>query len=413
MLRRTNFRSASRSRRAATMATRSTAGETGETIALVLQGGGALGAYQAGAYAALDAAGYLPDWLAGISIGAINAAIIAGNPPARRVERLRTFWETVSSNLPVTFDLVEAAWAPFHHASAAATLTHGAPGFFTPRFPPPWLLPPRTATMSFYDSTPLRGTLEALVDFDLLNRGEPGPGRPRISVGAVNIQTGNFAYFDNARQRLGPEHIMASGALPPGLPPIEIDGQYYWDGGLISNTPLEYVLDTTAPGNLLAFQVDLFSAQGPLPDDLLEAAEREKDIRYSSRTRLNTDTAKRRRRARLAVERLLAKLPPEFADDPDAKYLEHLAAPGSLTIAHLIYRSKHVGTYAKDYEFSRLSIEEHWAAGVRDVEATLSDPGWASRPKGGDEIRIFDLARREPAPLDPNAPLRRPKGPKP
>lgn len=386
------------------MAKRSTDGETGETIALVLQGGGALGAYQAGAYAALDAAGYHPDWIAGISIGAINAAIIAGNPPDLRVARLRDFWETVSANLPMTFDIAEAAWAPFHHASAATTLMQGAPGFFKPRFPPPWTWPQHTATMSFYDTAPLRETLERLVDFDLLNRGEPGPGRPRISVGAVNIQTGNFAYFDNARQRIAPEHIMASGALPPGLPPVEIDGQYYWDGGLVSNTPLEYVLDVAAPGHLLAFQVDLFSAEGPLPDDLLEAGEREKDIRYSSRTRLNTDTAKRLRRARLAVERLLAKLPAELADDPDAMYLRHIAPPGSLTIAHLIYRSKHTGTYAKDYEFSRLSVEEHWSAGVRDVEATLADPGWASRPVGGDEIRIFDLARREAAPLDPSGP---------
>jgi NTE family protein len=380
------------------------AGETGETIALVLQGGGALGAYQAGAYAALNAAGYRPDWVAGISIGAINAAIIAGNPPGLRVARLRDFWETVSSNLPMTFDLAEAAWAPFHHASAATTLMQGAPGFFKPRFPPPWLWPQRTATMSFYDTTPLRETLERLVDFDLLNRGEPGPGRPRISIGAVNIQTGNFAYFDNARQRIGPEHIMASGALPPGLPPVEIDGQYYWDGGLVSNTPLDYVLETAAPGDMLAFQVDLFSAEGPLPDDLLEAVEREQDIRYSSRTRLNTDTAKRRRRAQHAIERLLAKLPAAFAEDPDVKFLRGLAPPGDLTIAHLIYRSKHTGTYAKDYEFSRISVEEHWSAGVRDVEATLADPGWTSRRAGADGLRIFDRARQDPAPLDPSGP---------
>jgi len=207
-----------------------------EERVLVLQGGGALGAYQGGVFQALQEAQLEPDWVAGISIGAINSALIAGNPPERRVARLREFWETVSSALPggvLSLDRIDGMFrAPINEASAVHALLFGVPGFFTPRVPPPQLQPEGTmAAISYYDTTPLKATLQRPLDFDVLNG-----GRVRLSVGAVNVETGNFIYFDTAHDRVDVRHIMASGALPPGLPPVEIDGEYYWDGGLVSPT---------------------------------------------------------------------------------------------------------------------------------------------------------------------------------
>src|SRR5437868_9429845 len=258
---------------------------------LVLQGGGALGSYQAGAYQALCHCNFEPAWVAGISIGAVNAAIIAGNARENRVERLKQFWELVSAPVPWSpISSADGARSLFNETSAAFIATFGVPGFFRPRFPPAPLWPEGTPeSQSYYDTTPLRATLERLVDFDRINTLET-----RLSVGAVSVTTGNFKYFDNLEfrklgKKMGAEHIMASGALPPGFPSIEIDGEHFWDGGIASNTPLDYVLDAEVANDLLIFQVDLFSARGLLPRSLLEAAEREKDIRYSSRTRLNTD----------------------------------------------------------------------------------------------------------------------------
>ena len=267
-----------------------------EKTVLVLQGGGALGAYQGGAYEALAEGGQIPDWVAGISIGAINGAIIAGNPPERRVERLRQFWDLVSSNLiamPLNSD--DTSRRIFNETSAAFVASSGAPGFFAPRFPPALFMPPGSVdAISVYDTTPLHATLFDLIDFNLLNS-----GAVRLSVGAVQVRTGNFKYFDSARETITPDHIMASGALPPGFPPIVIDGEAYWDGGLVSNTPLQYVLDGGGPReDMCVFQIDLFSASGPLPESLFDVAQREKEIRYSSRTRFNTDMIKNGRDGR-------------------------------------------------------------------------------------------------------------------
>jgi NTE family protein len=357
----------------------------------VLQGGGALGSYQAGVFEALAAEGIAPDWVAGISIGAINAALIAGNAPAERVARLREFWELVSSAVP------EPAWSPdgqlhrwLNRLAATQALFFGVPGFFTPRIPPAPLQPRGTlAAISYYDTTPLKDTLERLVDFERLNSGEL-----RLSIGAVNVRTGNLTYFDSAKQRLDVRHVMASGALPPGFPPVEIDGEHYWDGGLASNTPLNYVLDQPGSGHRTVFQVDLFPARGPLPKTMERVGEREKDIRYSSRTRLNTDMDVRRRRATAALMRLLQKLPPELRDDPDARRLTEELRTNcvSFDIVHLIYRAKRYESQAKDYEFSRLSMREHWASGHADVVQTVHDPRWTGRgPAELHGVRVFDL----------------------
>src|SRR5260370_10963505 len=283
---------------------------------LVLQGGGALGSYQAGAYQALCHCDFEPEWVAGISIGAINAAIIAGNAPEKRVARLKEFWEMVSA--PVPWNPVvksDRGRSVFNETSAALIATFGVPGFFTPRIPPAPLWPSgRPEAQSYYDTAPVKKTLERLFDFDRIN-----DLKCRLSVGAVGVTSGNFRYFDNVEfkregKRIGPEHIMASGALPPGFPAIMIDGEYYWDGGISSNTPLDYVLDAETDRDLLIFQVDLFSARGRLPETLLEAAEREKDIRFSSRTRMNTDKNRQLHNARKAVSDLLSKLPEHLKD---------------------------------------------------------------------------------------------------
>ena len=377
----------------------------GERQVLVLQGGGALGAYQAGVYEALHHGGHNPTWLAGISIGAINAALIAGNPPERRVERLREFWELASSTLATSPLFVSETVRPwFSELSAGWIAALGVPGFFAPRFLPPILQPSGTsAAISFYDTAPLRSTLERLVDFDRINAGPI-----RLSVGAVHVTTGNFVYFDSDRQRIGPEHVMASGALPPGFPPVEIDGELYWDGGLVSNTPVQYVLDEEQREDLLVFQVDLFSARGEAPRTLSEAAAREKDIRYSSRTRLNTDTSLELRRAKALARKLLARVPPARRDEPHIRELEAFSQDNAVTVAHLIFRAQRSDFGAKDYEFSRLAMLEHWRAGTADVLRTLRHPAWTGRSRPEHGVTVFDLGRGGP---DLAAGAQEPSGP--
>lgn len=362
-----------------------------ETLVLVLQGGGALGAYQAGAYAALHEAGYQPNWLAGISIGAINSAIIAGNPPDQRVRRLREFWHIVSSGLTARPPLPNrVARSAFNHASAALAACLGIPGFFRPRFPPAILCPPGSKeALSVYDTAPLRTTLESVIDFDVLNH-----NRIRLSVGTTNVRTGNFEYFDTARDVITPEHIMASAALPPGLPPIRINNELYWDGGLVSNTPLQYVLEQECR-DMCIFQVDLFSAKGRVPKSLMEVQTREKAIRYSSRTRLNTDVFKKEQTVRRAVNRLLARLPENILEDGDRELLAQWSSDAAVTIVHLIYRILDYETQSMDYEFSRLSVEEHWAAGESDVARTLSHKDWFMRTKPKYGVTVYDLTREE------------------
>src|SRR6185436_10937674 len=325
-----------------------------------------------------------PDWVAGISIGAINSAIIAGNPPQERVAKLRAFWEGITTN-PL-FDWTAAAdqFAPkgdlarsaFNQLSAAWVLVGGVPGFFALRQPAPWLQPAgRLEATSFYETKLLKATLEQLVDFDRINSGQM-----RFSVGAVNVRSGNFVYFDNTTREIRPEHVMASGSLPPGFPAIEIEGEYYWDGGLISNTPLQWVAESGPRQDTLAFQVDLWSARGEFPGNLAEVATRQKEIQYSSRTRANTDQFKRYQRARKTLARLLSQLPEDLKESEDTRLLRSVADHKVYNIVHLIYRSKHYEGHSKDYEFSRLTMEEHWRAGYYDAVRTLRHPEVFERP---------------------------------
>src|SRR5580692_4296262 len=380
-----------------------------ECIALVLQGGGALGSYQAGVYEALTEAGLHPDWVAGISIGAINAALIAGNPPESRVEKLRRFWELVTVDTcwslsgrspwstiwphelqaPLAAMEGDAIRSVTGRLNAASVMVRGTPGFFSPRFLSPWLYPTgsRGAT-SFYDTRPLKSTLENLIDFDRINA-----EAMRFSVGAVNVRSGNFVYFDTATHTIRPEHVMASGAMPPGFAAVEIDGERYWDGGLISNTPLQWVLDSTPRQDTLAFQVDLWSARGDFPGNMAEVETRQKEIQYSSRTRANTDQFKRAQRVRNTVAALLESLPDDLKDEPSAKLLGSIADRKVYNMVHLIYRAKNYEGNSKDYEFSRASMETHWRAGYQDTVRTLRHPNVLKRPANHEGVAVFDLVQ--------------------
>ena len=370
-------------------------------VVLLLQGGGALGAYQAGVYEALAEANLHPDWVAGISIGAINAAIIAGNPPNLRVEKLREFWEGITNSW---FDISargldsllargDSARYSMNQMSAVAALTNGAPGFFQPRIPNPWFNPPGTIeATSYYDTTQLKATLEKLIDFDFLNTEQ---AKTRLSLGAVNVRSGNLVYFDSRSKVIGPEHVMASGALPPGFPAIEIEGEHYWDGGLVSNTPLIWIAMTQQqPPDTLVFQVDLWSARGEFPRNLAEVATRQKEIQYSSRTRAFTDFFKHIAKLRNMVAVLLEQLPEEMRQSEEVKYLSTVADRHAANIVQLIYRpTSHEGD-SKDYEFSRHSMQEHWRAGYCDAAHALRHPEIFERSSNRYETLVtFDLSR--------------------
>ncbi len=360
-----------------------------DTIGLVLQGGGALGAYQAGVYQALHEAGLEPDWVAGVSIGAVNSAIIAGNKPEHRVEKLEKFWMEVTSRDPYT------TWFEGDNArklrnglSAMHGMLFGQPGFFKP-VPVSGFLSPRGARFStaLYDTSPLHRTLEKLADFKLINEGEI-----RFAVGAVNVESANFVYFDNTERDIEPEHVMASGALPPGLPMIRIGRHHYWDGGLVSNTPLQHLLDNIGSKNLMAFQVDLFSASGEIPRDMPEVLARQKDIQYSSRTRTTTDHFLQTHQLKQALRDALEKVPEKDLSAEQKKTKAELQQLPEINILQLIYKQKAYEGDAKDYEFSRISMKEHWRTGYYDTRNTLAHKEWL-KFEGTPGIRAFDLHR--------------------
>ena len=362
-------------------------------VALILQGGGALGAFQAGAAEALAEAGYLPDWIAGISIGALNAAILAGNPAETRIDRLRGFWERISNDRAwiLTGDTTPdwlRRWQSM--ASAAQTIALGVPGFFAPQPVNPLFAGACSpGALSWYDTAPLRETLLEFADFDRINA-----GAVRLTVGAVNVRTGNFAYFDSKHMRIGPEHVMASGALPPGLPPVEIDGDLWRDGGLVSNTPLAAVLDAADGIDTLCFQVDLYPARGEAPRNLMDVEQRRKDIVYSSRTRLNTDAYARIYNLSSELHRVLALLPEAARNRPDLMALQGRCALGRMHVAHLIYRTQAHELDSKDYEFSRAAMHAHWRHGHDDTQARLArGQGWLQPLPAGQGLRTYDLTR--------------------
>lgn len=375
-----------------------------ETIALVLQGGGALGAYQGGVFEGLEEAGIPLNRLAGISIGALNTAVIAGNAPEHRLARLREFWETIClpnspfSTLPAAveqsiFDMNDGARQILGHMNAARAVLDGQYGFFRPRlfapiFPGVHVEP---GAASFYDISPLKSTLERFCDFDRINASDL-----HVSVGAVNVRTGNFVFFDNREIRLRAEHFIASAALPPAFPPVEIDGEYYWDGGLVSNTPLGHVLQGRPMRDTLVFQVDLWSARGAVPTNMSEVSDRMQDIRYSSRTRFVTDHFQQSQRMRHLLWRMLQDLPPDVRSSAEyVKLAEDLGTAKCYNIVHLIFRNRPYDLHYKDHQFGPAAMREHWKDGLTDIRNTLKDPSRLAMPPRDVGFVTHDVHRSE------------------
>jgi NTE family protein len=356
---------------------------------LLLQGGGALGAYHGGVYEGLADIGFSPDWVVGISIGAINSALIVGNPAKRRVERLREFWNRVSAQAPVLLPAgMDFARPMMNRMAAASAMCFGIPGFFVPRMPPPHLAPEGSlAALSYYDTEPLRATLEELVDFDLINA-----GHIRLSLGAVNARTGESVYFDSTDRKITASHVMASGALPPGFPPVEIDGEYYFDGGIMSNTPLQYVAKDFRMDALIV-QADLFSGLGELPSNLNQVQERVKDIQFQSKTRFSYDQIREIEALRSTLADVLGKLPASFRSDPQVKKLEEVSRRGRVSLVHLVNRHDTKSSDFKDYEFSRATVDELWQAGHHDARRVITRPDSCNITDLGNGVRVFDLQR--------------------
>ncbi len=373
---------------------------------LVLQGGGALGAYHLGVCEELAAMDVAPDWVCGISIGAINAALIAGNKPRERIPALAAFWEKISSGLVPGFPIPDGPMRDMWSEGAALWIaTTGVPGFFQPRFPPAKLHPPGTiGAISYYDTEPLRHTLNELIDWDYLN-----DGPIRLSVGSVSVTTGRMHFFDSKggpnHVRITADHVISSGALPPGFPPVEIDGDWYWDGGIASNAPLQHVLDEGVEFDKNIFQVDLFPAEGPFPQNLLDAETRAQDIRYASRTRLNTNLEMALSPARLVVRRVLDSCHPDLSglSDEDIRTLRAFACEQHIEIAQIIYRDKAYSGKARGFEFSRPTMEAHRAAGRRDAARALAVRDWRQRP-AVNGVHCIDVGAEEPV-LRPKSPL--------
>lgn len=377
-------------------------------VALVLQGGGALGSYQAGVYEGLAQAGIHPNWVAGISIGALNCAIIAGNAPEKRVERLHDFWDTICMSPMMApsmmadhkdlFGQYLSPWggmmesfghAMFSSMAAMSALLNGQEGFFKPRPMAPGSGAPDTT--SFYDTTPLIATLERFADFDRINSGET-----RVSLGATNVASGNFVYFDSTETKLTPKHFIASGSLPPGFPATEIDGEYYWDGGCVSNTPLEYVLGVTPRRDTLVFQVDLWSAAGPLPTDVFQVSERLKDIQFSSRTRTVTNAVHLMQRMRKALLDTIDRVPASVRkNDPWFDHMIQHMMGARYNVIHLIYQNKQAEGHYKDYQFSAETKNMHWQTGLHDMDETLQYPQCLDLPQAGENFVTFDVHTRK------------------
>lgn len=371
-----------------------------EEIVLVLQGGGALGSYQAGVVESLLESKIEPTWIAGISIGALNTAIIAGNKPENRVKALKGFWETICKtnhhhlNFNFLNPLLNSLNLPTRRFistyEAGKAIIQGQNGFFEPRFPLPlpYIHQKTPDEISYYNTQNLKSTLLKYADFDIINS-----GKIRVSVGAVNIKTGNFIYFDNSRQKLKPEHFMASGALPPGFPAVEIDGEYYWDGGIVSNTPLFEVL-TNEKKDKLIFQVDLWSSKGSLPENFFDVAERTKDIQYSSRTRMVTDMLQEQQKNKIMIKELLKCIPEELQkDNPWCEKAKEFTTDGVTNVIQLIYRDKSFEGHCKDFEFSNATMQEHWSSGLTDMRETLKNKNWFRKPSREKGFVTHDIHR--------------------
>jgi NTE family protein len=372
-----------------------------DEVVLVLQGGGALGSYQAGVFEGLFESNIEPDWITGISIGALNTAIIAGNRPEDRLKSMKGFWHKIckTNSLPLNLSFLSPYinglninFRKFVSAfSATRTIFEGQNGFFTPRrpLPLPFINSVSPDEISYYKINELKETLLEFVNFDLINS-----KKIRVSVGAVNVKTGNFVYFDNTKEELKPEHFMASGALPPGFPAVEINGEYYWDGGLVSNTPLTEILEAKEKKDRLIFQIDLWSARGRLPENFYDVEERTKDIQYSSKTRMVTDMMEKRHERRKMIKELIKLIPEKDKKNNHwCQSAENLIEDGVTNIIQMIYRDKSFEGHYKDYEFSYATMHEHWSSGLTDIRETLKNKMWFTKPDSERGFITHDIHR--------------------
>lgn len=360
--------------------------------ALVLQGGGALGAYQVGVFQALSEAGHAPDWFAGTSIGAINAAIMAGNPPEERLARLESFWDRIA--WPQPWPVPEngtARWA-YNAWNGMLAAWVGQPSFFRPRYPSPWALTGEPCAASIYDPSELRRTLGDLIDFDLINA-----KAARLSLGAVNVTTGQQVYFDSRDQRIGIDHVLASAAFPPAFPPVEIEGEWYWDGGIVSNTPLDAVIDDSPRRSTLVFMVDLFDGKGQLPTNMDAVAERRNDLVYATRSRRSIQAHRTIHDLRRAVSAMWERLPPEAQADPHLQELAKLRCVTTMNIVHILYRGTPNETSSKDHDFSSASIDDRRQYGYADARRMLADPHWLEPPPEDVGVIVHEANQSEHA----------------
>ena len=361
-------------------------------VVLVLQGGGALGAYQGGVFQALAEAGIAPDWVIGTSIGAINAALIAGNLPERRLERLTEFWsdirQTGLAGLMGSTPFVGAA------LGTAATVASGLPGFFEPN-PAAWLganwpLGPETA--GYYNCAPLLRTLGRLVDVDVLNA-----GGMRLTVGAANVRTGQMRYFDSRHERLSLVHVLASGALPPAFPAVRIDGELYWDGGVLSNTPVEAVFDDNPRRSGLVFSVHVWNPQGAEPDTLAKVLSREKDLRYASRTTAHIERQRQLHKLRHVVAELARLLPDDVRAHPEVKVLTGYGCVTRMHVVRLLAPPLYGEDHSKDVDFTASGIRQRWQAGYRDTVRVLEQAPWTGAFDPLEGFVLHDSASGVPA----------------
>ncbi len=362
-------------------------------IVLVFQGGGALGAYQAGVYEALHEAGVEPDWVIGTSIGAINASLIAGNEPKMRLPRLREFWSRVEQS--PDFDV----WSALPWVGRAlpnwATISNGISGFFKPN-PLAFLglhVPLAPDAAGYYSTKPLERTLGELVDFKRLSN-----CAPRLTVGAANLRTSQMRYFDSREEKLDARHIMASGALPPAFPPIRIDGELHWDGGILSNTPVEAVFDDHPRKNSLVIAVHIWNPQGQEPDSIWQVMNRQKEIQYSSRAVSHILRQKQIHRMRHVIAELAKRLPESERRDPEVRAM---AAYGCLTRMHvvrLLAPRLDNEDHTKDIDFSRNGIRMRWNAGYLDAKHVLNQAPWEQDVDPIEGLYLHELRRTSMTP---------------
>ena len=357
-------------------------------VVLVLQGGGALGAYQVGVYEALHEAGIEPDWVIGTSIGAINAALIAGNPAENRLERLRDFWRRIeqgSDNDPLRF------WTGLSNMTAnLTTVARGIPAFFTPN-PIAWLSSHTSLgieSAAYYTTAPLRETLSGLVDLE-----HCAEHKIRLTVGAVNARNGEMRYFDSRDETVGIDHILASGALPPAFPAVRIDGEPYWDGGIYSNTPIEAVLDDKPRKDAVIFTVNMWNPEGPEPESLWQVMGRTKDIQFASRATSHIARQKQIHHLRHIIRELSKELPEKARNSPKAKELTSWGCGTTMHVARLVAPKLDREDHTKDIDFTPAGIRARWVAGYSDTKRMIDRAPWSAPVDPMDGVVIHDPVR--------------------